>query len=564
MSLFAILVGVAVLGGVSPARAGLYHVYGCRTPAGVAAPTDGWSSTLGTGVQLVANTCTDSGALIAEIPSTADAPANLSSATWVYNAPPQTRLFAATLWRSGTATNVLGHSASTTFWLSTPQPTYDQADTFERCVPQSCTSLGDPTDPLGTDNQVFAPAANVQGALMLGAGIECFGADGDVCPESLGGAGPPSGVLDIYGSDIVLDDESVPVLTTVSGGLATDAPLTGSEPVSFTAADAGPGLYQVNFFIDGKLVSTVPVDSNGGRCVPASPAPTDGTNAFFYGQPCDASANVTDTFDTSQVANGTHELLVQVTDASGAAATVLDRKVVFSNGPTAGGGGGPGAGTVLPNGSNASPQATLHVHWRHSAGARLTSQWGQIRRITGTLSTSTGQPIANAAVGVQTLPSYAGAHSTSLGSLTTNAAGVFSLSIPGSASSRSLTFSYDTHVGDSRPAATASLTLLVHAGMRFSVSPHVTAVGHVITFDGTMHGTPIPVGGKQIVLEARAPGSAWIEFQVIRTNAKGRFSAQYRFRFAGPATYQFRAVSEFEADFPFLGGASNIVQVFER
>ena len=71
-------------------------------------------------------------------------------------------------------------------------------------------------------------------------------------------------------------------------------------------------------------------------------------------------------------------------------------------------------------------------------------------------------------------------------------------------------------------------------------------------------------GPMKIVLEARAPGSAWIEFQVIRTNAKGRFSAQYRFRFAGPATYQFRAVSEFEADFPFLGGASNIVQVFER
>jgi hypothetical protein len=50
----------------------------------------------------------------------------------------------------------------------------------------------------------------------------------------------------------------------------------------------------------------------------------------------------------------------------------------------------------------------------------------------------------------------------------------------------------------------------------------------------------------------------------VRTDARGRFGARYRFRFAGPAEYQFRAVSEFEADFPFLGGASNVVSVFER
>jgi hypothetical protein len=108
-------------------------------------------------------------------------------------------------------------------------------------------------------------------------------------------------------------------------------------------------------------------------------------------------------------------------------------------------------------------------------------------------------------------------------------------SVSGNASSRTLTFSYDAHVGDSRPVATASLTLLVHAGIALTVGPHVTGVGRVITFRGTVRGTPIPLGGKQLVLEARAPGSAWIEFQVIRTNAAGRFIARYRFRFPGPA-----------------------------
>ena len=206
----------------------------------------------------------------------------------------------------------------------------------------------------------------------------------------------------------------------------------------------------------------------------------------------------------------------------------------------------------------------LHVRWKRSASSRLTSDWGQVRQVVGSLTTSTGLPIGDAVVTVHALPSYGGSSPVSLGTVTTDPHGAFVFSVAGDASSDTLTFAYDVHLGDNPPSATASLTLLVHAGIALTVSPHVTAVGRVITFRGVVRGTPIPLGGKQLVLEARAPGSAWLEFQVIRTNAKGRFRARYRFRFAGPASYQFRAVSEFEADFPFLGGASNVVGVFEH
>ena len=74
----------------------------------------------------------------------------------------------------------------------------------------------------------------------------------------------------------------------------------------------------------------------------------------------------------------------------------------------------------------------------------------------------------------------------------------------------------------------------------------------------------MPPVGKQLVLEARSPGGPWIEFQVIRTNARGRFRASYRFKFPGPADYQFRAVSEPESDYPYATGASNVVAVHER
>ena len=75
---------------------------------------------------------------------------------------------------------------------------------------------------------------------------------------------------------------------------------------------------------------------------------------------------------------------------------------------------------------------------------------------------------------------------------------------------------------------------------------------------------PIPHGGKLLVLEARSPGSRWLEFDVIRSDAHGRYHAGYRFKFSGPANYQFRVLCQAEADYPFAAGSSNVVNVRER
>ena len=66
------------------------------------------------------------------------------------------------------------------------------------------------------------------------------------------------------------------------------------------------------------------------------------------------------------------------------------------------------------------------------------------------------------------------------------------------------------------------------------------------------------------MLEARSPGSAWIQFKVVRTDARGRYRASYRFKFPGPADYRFRVRSEAESDYPFAAGSSNVVGVHER
>ena len=59
-------------------------------------------------------------------------------------------------------------------------------------------------------------------------------------------------------------------------------------------------------------------------------------------------------------------------------------------------------------------------------------------------------------------------------------------------------------------------------------------------------------------------GTDLLQFRLMRAGKRGRFGAFYRFRFPGPAIYQFRAVSEPESDYPFAAGASNVVGVRER
>jgi hypothetical protein len=135
--------------------------------------------------------------------------------------------------------------------------------------------------------------------------------------------------------------------------------------------------------------------------------------------------------------------------------------------------------------------------------------------------------------------------------------------VPRDSSSAALRFVYESPQNDTIPLATAALTLRVHAGIALHIAPHITSVGHTIVFTGTLHGAPVPPGGKQLVLEASS-GGEWIQFRTLDTTAKGRYHASYRFKFPGPITYRFRVYVPHEADFPFLSGASNVVGVFER
>ncbi|HEY2141471.1 MAG TPA: hypothetical protein VGG98_05370 [Solirubrobacteraceae bacterium] len=378
------------------------------------------------------------------------------------------------------------------------------------------------------------------------------------CQGGIGDANGYAAVVYLYAADLVVEESGQPTAGNVSGELASAAAVRGTSDIAFTAADSGAGVYEAVFAVDGRVVQATVPNKNGGRCQDAGET-ADGLAAFLYTQPCPASVSADVPFDTTALSNGAHHLVVSVIDAAGNAAPVLDRQITVAN---------PVAAIVVSrgavNGMNASEQATLTARWKSTAKIRAMTGYGHPPAILGRLNDPAGRPIAGALIDVTATPPDAGARPVPIAAPRTGSDGSFTVQPPRGISSSSLRIAYRSHVGDPLPVATRTLSLTVRAGIALSVSPHTTSVGESIFFHGRLLGGPIPPGGKQLVLEARSPGSGWIEFKVITTDRRGRFRSSYRFKFPGPASYSFRAMSNSEADYPFATGASNVVGVREH
>ncbi|HEX3432810.1 MAG TPA: hypothetical protein VHT25_01985 [Solirubrobacteraceae bacterium] len=429
----------------------------------------------------------------------------------------------------------------------------DAANAFDACLSgmQCPNGVGDFTHPLADGNRVNVPAANLGSHLFVNA--SCLGESGFKCPTGKGDANTYAAAIYLFAADLTLEENEAPHTTSATGELASAPVVQGQSDVAFDATDSGSGVYEALFSVDGQVVQRTVLNSNGGRCEDVGQT-MDGLPAFLYLQPCVQSVSGDVPFDTTKAANGAHRLVVSVIDAAGNSSTVLDRSITIAN-PLP-----PGS----PNGSNASAQATMSLHWLN-AGKKttVTSRFGGRRTIAGRLVGPGDAPIGGALIDLSVTPSFAGAHTVRTSRLKTAADGTFGVVVAG-ASSRTLRFAYRAHVGDTQAAVAHTLALKVRPAIALRVSPHTTSVGQRIRFDGQLSGGPIPRGGKQLVLEASSPGSRWIEFKVVHTDARGRFHASYRFRFPGPASYSFRARSEPESDFPFAGGSSNVVPVHER
>jgi hypothetical protein len=543
----AALASLAVAGNT---QAGEYHVYSCRTPSGESAPADGWSgSTSGVTFSYAENTCSAGGALNAALgDQPAERQANADVATWAFAVPSPETLAGATLWRAGDTAGGAAINATYQFWFAGPSET----GIVDECLAVlGCTAEGNRAQPLAAENRLTVPASHLGSHLYMKA--SCGGVAEYKCPVGKGDEHGYAAVVYLYAADIVLEQSAGPTASNVGGELASAGAVSGTIDLTFSATDPGAGVYEAIFNVDGQIVQSTVVNENGGKCRNVGQT-RDGTAAFLYVQPCLGSVSAGVGFDTTKVGNGLHHLIVSVIDAAGNAAPVLDRNITVAN-P-----GVPGP----PNGTNASAQATLAASWKGTRKERLTSSYGRAQTVLGRLTGPGGVPIGGALIDETATPEYAGAKPLAMASPRTGPDGRFEVRVARGESSRTLVFAYRAHTGDALPVATRTLRLGVRAGVSLRVAPRTVSVGRSIFFKGVLKGGPPPAGGKQLVLEARSAGGEWIEFDVIRTKAHGRFRASYRFKFPGPASYQFRVLCKQEADFPFLEAASNVVRVRER
>jgi hypothetical protein len=480
----------------------------------------------------------------------------------MFSAPAGDVIKEATLWRAGDADGVLLAGAAYHFWLAGPSEAEVPSDTFDECVTgYGCPppGVGNPSQPLSRSNLLAVPAENLSTNIYLN--VSCAGTPGYSCQSGEGDEHEYAAVVYLYAADLILEQTAGPTASNVGGELASAPAVSGISDVTFDATDPGAGVWDTTFSIDGKVVQSTVPNENGGRCRNVGQT-TDGLPAFLYLQPCPPAESVDVPFNTTAVSNGEHHLVVSVVDPAGNSAPVLDREIDVDN-PIP-----PSPPTPpQPNGTNASTQATLTARWASTTKQRLTRSWGKRETITGRLTApgggAVGIPIKSASIDLTATPAYTGASALTIAGPRTGQDGRFTVSLPPGESSRTLRLTYSAYIG-AAAVATRTLTLGVRAGVSLGIAPRVTSVGRSVFFKGALSGTPLPAGGKQLVLEARSPGGEWIEFDVIHTAAHGRYRASYRFKFPGPERYQFRVLCKQEADFPFLEASSNIVGVLER
>ncbi len=543
---------VCVLAVPSLARANSYHDFLCRIPygpsAGRSAPVDDVTYNINDSYMYAGNSCASGGALYAAMDGGLSHPYS-DSALDTFTAPTGLTIAGFTVWRYEADGPTQPYGAPASNLLYSPGPLSVQGLCAQSL---GCASRGTPNNAFDPSNMVSA--GGLGGVTQIQWSASCGGGSGGTCPAS--GSGTLSSQYNVYAADIDLVDNTPPAVNGVSGPLVAGGTLSGTQAISFNASDGQSGVYSGSLLVDGHAVSSQILDTNGGACQSLN-VTKDGQRSFEHAQPCKPSVSASLTLNASALTPGQHALELIVNDAAGNQTIGYNGTITTPAPPASPAPNGPCTATTSSN------QATLTARWTSTAKALRTSHYGAVDRITGRLTAPGGAGVAGATVAVCDTPAYHGAGTQQIGSLSTGPTGQWTLTLPRGVSSSALRFVYSNPQNPASAAAIATLRLAVHAGITLKITPRSASVGRKIFFSGVLHGAPIPEAGKQLVLEASS-GGEWIQFNTIRTDAKGRYHASYRFRFPGPATYRFRVLSRYEADFPFRDGTSRNVVVHEH
>lgn len=385
----------------------------------------------------------------------------------------------------------------------------------------------------------------------------CFGKNG-VCHPPEGepfdheGNGLFSAEAELSSAQILLSTNAVPSASGL-GGTLLNSTVTGKATLSFTATDAGPGIYQVRVKVNGEQALAETPNLNEGKCV--STGTSEGARAFNYTQPCPTETPVNAEINTAGLPDGTHALTVELEDAAGDVATIYSGTLTTVNHATV------FTPTVAPvergpcNGTPCDEAAKLAAAGEAKTFTRALGH--SPATLTGRLTSPTGTPIHGAQV--KLLQQIVGSAAvTQIASTTTSANGSWSLKAPAGAS-RLLQVAFYSHTLDTTPAS----TLDFHENVQGAVSmhaPHRAWLGHALVFSGQLAGGYVPAGGESVQMEIFY-GGRWRTIEVLPTNSKGRWAYKYVFSLGVGASYLFRAVTVPNAGYPFLSTHSKPIRV---
>ncbi|HWW67291.1 MAG TPA: hypothetical protein VNY83_04850 [Solirubrobacterales bacterium] len=193
--------------------------------------------------------------------------------------------------------------------------------------------------------------------------------------------------------------------------------------------------------------------------------------------------------------------------------------------------------------------------------------YGRGTLFSGRLIAGLGSPLGR--MPVQVIESFdsGGSPAQRVTTVETGADGVFTVHLaPGP--SRSVTAVFGGTRTLTRSAA-PPVRLGVRGGVRMRPSAPVAAIGgRAVVFHGEVEadGTAIPLDGKTVQLQFRAPGIPWTEFRTVQTDAHGRFRYPYSFTDddSRGVRFQFRAFAPAQSDWPYEPASSGPVAVRGR
>lgn len=588
----------------STAQAAEFHVWGCSTPSGAPALTDGWqpaasSSSSGNDAQgtTQTNSCALGGPLRLQAGTdTAVGPGpgadGTSTAALQFAAPGGLHVRSVTLRRALLVASGGARYAAVNVdrALSGDWARVDQLVLFQS---SNRLTLGSAAAGDAASVSQFAPLSTSQGASVR-AEVYCqyWSYPSLMCRAQ----------FDLFASDIVLDDPSAPRLrsiasrfTDAAGAVQPGAQLSDDVAIALSADDEGSGVRHATLVVDGQPVASadaVGIETERAKCAPSEIA-ADGRPAYQLRVPCPRQAALALTWNTRNHPDGPRDVQLLLSDAAGNTTTVASGRVMVRNSPAAPaqpetiGPGSPLSERGDRNGNTDTDDAQLTIVWPKTerapsrtpavrrrcqrnerwarqhprqcqgtpASRRLVRRWS--RTVTETLS---GQlagpqgPIANAEIALFAIAASATARAEPLSTVRTDAQGRFSLPIRRADGSRTIRAAWFSRSRDTVASADATAELVVSGATSIRAATAVRP-GQDVTFSGELLGQAGTRSRVPITLEVKYRGR-WRTFATSSTDDSGRWSRRVR-RFAtAPGRYEVRARTGVSAVYPFAAGTS--------